>query len=112
MESGSSEPSPVEFLKLPDKLRCMIYRKVLVHSKPLLPQSADREKLVECIWDQPNQASLYHELLRTCRQVRDEALPELYGTNRFHYTTMTGDFDKPGFPNEHLDMLKHVQVDY
>lgn len=25
---------------------------------------------------------------------------------------MTGNFDKPGFPNEHLDMLKHVQVDY
>ncbi len=47
-----------------------------------------------------------------CRQTYNEALPELYRENHFHYTTLTNDLDKPGFPNEHVDMLKHIEVDY
>jgi hypothetical protein len=39
-------------------------------------------------------------------------LPELYRENHFHYTSLTNDLDKPGFPNEYLDMLKHIEVDY
>ena len=80
------------FFKLPRELRDYIYEEVLIHKSvlELYPSGDPVEKIDE--WELTDRSwALFRpsepSLVRTCRQIREEALPSFYGANIFRDTT-------------------------
>ncbi len=63
-------------LSLPTEICLQKYRYLLIQPLPIRPQGLS-------IFRHKFEPYLEHNLLRTCRQIYDEALPLLYGENVF-----------------------------
>ncbi len=94
---------------LPPELRLKVYELLLVHPdqslKPngFLHYEAGRPYL--------EKDYISTSILRACRSIYEEALPILYGKNNL--TFHDNNFSKPllPFPEGHLAMVKHIEVD-
>lgn len=99
-------------LSLPTEIRLGIYRHLLIQPLPI------RQKGFYEMWSGSDLPTLEHDILRTCRQIHDEALPLLYGENVFYdYVEDHGPWgahrdylQNYGFPCHHLDLMRHVNL--
>lgn len=83
--TDTNEVKPCRLLELPAELRNAIYLLALVHDDPIL-LSVDQENPVARPCkdrDEYYKLDLGTNILRTCKQIHDEATPILYGINRF-----------------------------
>ncbi len=98
-------------LSLPTGICLEIYRYLLIQTLPIRPQGL-------YIFRHELEPYLEHNLLRTCRQIYDEALPLLYGENVFcdhvddyrPWAAPKDNYQEHGFPCHHVDLMKHVNL--
>ncbi|KAI4130704.1 MAG: hypothetical protein LQ338_001605 [Usnochroma carphineum] len=85
-----SKSNPLTFQTLPGEIRAEIYRMALIVNGVINPYPAYFQPLskVEGGQDLPQVA-----LLQTCRQIRAEALPTLYGQNTWRLNVQSSELD-------------------
>jgi len=78
---------PLTFLALPPEIRNAIYHLLLTHNHAISAPSYHQLSPTT-----PTPLNIHPALLRTCTQIHTEALPILYGSNRFqaHPSLLTG----------------------
>lgn len=94
---------------LSPELRVKVYEHLLVHPERSLKPNGFRRYTGGRPYREKDH--IFTSILQTCRTFYEEALPILYGKNTLAFHD--NDFNKPvlPFPEEHLTMVKHVEVD-
>lgn len=94
---------------LPPELRVKIYEQLLIHPNRSLKPNGFLRSTGGRFYQEEDY--IFTSILQTCRTFYEEALPILYGKNTLAFHD--NDFSQPvlPFPQEHLTMVKRVQVD-
>ena len=108
-EEPQIENSQSPLFSLPTEIRLEVYRNLLVWPPPIRPKGFYGSRRIV--------PELEPSILRTCRQIRDEALPLLYSENVFfdyvedhHHYLEHEETRQEGFPYHHLALMKHVNL--
>lgn len=96
---GANPKMQFPFLDLPAELRLLVYEHLLVASEPWRLAAVEE-----------NRSTLYPNILATCRLVRQEATPVLYGCNEFELNSVLRRGSAALFLNGISDSVHHISA--
>lgn len=104
-KSETEQPSSIGFLDLPFEIRHEIYSYLfdsakISHDPPHLQRVLSGPKICSCLFP--------HQLVHTCRQIRDEALPLLLSATTIEVASSFNGIQP--MPERYLDHINHAVV--
>ncbi|CAK1365456.1 unnamed protein product [Cercospora beticola] len=98
-QTNANKQKHFPFLELPAELRVLVYEHLLVASEPWRLAALEE-----------NRSTLYPNILATCKLVRQEATPVLYGCNEFEFNSLLRRGSAAQFLNRISDSAYHISA--